>query len=117
MAPRRGDRAGGGARHNLDAHPVIRDLAGIEIVAGLLQFIERLDQEIENAGSIGTSRDCPRHRETDLKFVTPFLRHFWSTPMSKCRNDKRLAACRQARRVSGIILELEHDSGSLQTFG
>jgi hypothetical protein len=71
-ADRRGDRAGGGARHDLDAHPVIRDLAGIEIVAGLLPFIERLDQEIETTGSIGTSRGCPRLRETDLKFVTPF---------------------------------------------
>jgi hypothetical protein len=82
-ADRRGDRASVGARRDLDAHPVIRDLAGIGIVARLLPLIERLDQEIENAGSIGTSRDCPRHRETDLKFVTPFLRHFWSTPMSK----------------------------------
>ena len=93
----------------LSSDLVVWDLAGIRTVAGFLPFIERLDQEIENAGRIGAGRDRARHRKTNLKFLAPFLRHFWPPPMSKCRNDNRLERCRQARCVSGIKLGLEHE--------
>ncbi|HMA73856.1 MAG TPA: hypothetical protein VKP67_20595 [Xanthobacteraceae bacterium] len=70
-AKRTRDGTRGRAGDDLDADPVIGDLIGEgRIKSRPFPGFQRLNKKVENARRIGASRNSPRHRQANLKFLT-----------------------------------------------